>query len=198
MCWNSKVSLNTFLFSLFGILFAYCNNVIGIFELLYFLSFNSMQLVEYFTWENLNDKKINTLLSKIAAFLIFIQIPLFIQSVYTGPYKSGIIGFYILIYLLCISQYKVDYSMTKAPNGHLAWNWLNFPTWLIILWLSFIFGTLFYEKRYISFILYFIIISAIYYTYYKSKTWGSLWCWISNILALKLILQVFYKDICQI
>jgi len=158
----------------------------------------SMQLVEYFTWENLNDKKINTLLSIIAAFLIFIQIPLFIQAVYTGPYKEGLIGFYILIYLLCVPNFQNDFSMTKASNGHLAWNWLNFPTWLIIVYFSFIFGILFYEKRYISFILYFIIISAIYYTYYKTKTWGSLWCWLSNIIALKLILQVFYKDMCQI
>ena len=196
MCWNSKVSLNTFLFSLFGISFAYFNNVINIYELLYLFSFISMQLVEYFTWENLNNTKINTLLSKIGAFLIFIQIPLFIQAKYTGPYKVGLFGLYILLYFLCIPNFKIDYSMTKASNGHLAWNWLNFPTWINILWLSFIFGILFYEKRYISFIIYFIIISTIYYTYNKTKTWGSLWCWIANIISLRLIAQVFYKDFC--
>jgi hypothetical protein len=198
MCWNSKVSLNTFLFSSFGIAFAYFNHVINIYELLFLFSFMSMQLVEYFTWENLNDKKINTLLSQIAAFLIFIQVPLFIQAKYNGPYKIGLIGFYILLYLLCIYKIKIDYSMTKAENGHLAWNWLDFPIFIYIIYFSFGLGILFYEKRYISFILYFIVISAIYYTYYKTKTWGSLWCWISNIIALKLIAQVFYKDMCKI
>jgi hypothetical protein len=76
MCWNQKISLNTFLLSLFGISFAYFNSVINFYEYLYFLSFISIQLVEYFTWANLNDKKINTFLSKIGLFLIFLQ-PIF-------------------------------------------------------------------------------------------------------------------------
>ena len=59
MCWNAKVSLNTFLFSLFGTLFAYFYNVIGKFETLYYVSVISMQLIEYFTWKNLNNHKIN-------------------------------------------------------------------------------------------------------------------------------------------
>jgi len=196
MCWNSKVSLNTFLFSLFGLAFAYYNSVINIYEFLFYFPFISMQLVEYFTWENLNNKKINKLLSQIGAFLIFIQVPFFIQAYYTGQYKVGLTGFYILLYFLFVPNYQKDFSMTKAPNGDLAWNWLDFPTWLNMLYFSFLLGILIYQQYYYQFIFFFITLCAIYYTYYKTKTWGSLWCWISNLVALKLIVQVFYKDFC--
>lgn len=75
MCWNQEVSLNTFLFSAFGSLLAYFNGVIGLFHLLFFFSFISIQLVEYFTWKYLNNRKLNTILSKIALALILIQPP---------------------------------------------------------------------------------------------------------------------------
>ncbi len=198
MCWNSTVSLNTFLFSLFGAFFAYFNNVINKFELLSFMSFILIQLVEYFTWINLDNKKTNRLLSQIAFFLIIIQIPLFIltNNKITNKYKLLIISIYALIFIFFISSFTIDYSMNKAPNGHLAWNWLKIPTIISLLWLAFLFGILFTEGNYIKFMIYFIIVISIYYTYYKSKTWGSLFCWIANILSLKLILEVFYKDIC--
>jgi len=197
MCWNPKVSLNTFLFSLFGISFALFNNVIGIFDFLWFLSFISMQLLEYFTWNNLHDKKMNTFLSKIGLFLIFIQIPLFILACrpLENKFKFILIGLYLAFSLFCMWYFTIDFSMNKAPNGHLAWNWLNFPTVICFIWLSFIFGLYAYQKQYLKFSIYLIVILAIYYTYYKTNTWGSLWCWIANILSLKLILQVFFSSI---
>jgi len=199
MCWNSKVSLNTFLFSLFGVSFAYFNNNIRIFQFLYFISFISIQLMEYFAWENLHDKKMNELLSKIGLFLIFIQIPFFVlsSSDVDNKLKTIIIGVYLMFSLFVISYFTIDFSMHKAPNGHLAWNWLEFPTYIILIWLSFIFGLFLYQKQYLKFGLYAIIIFAIYYTYYQTNTWGSLWCWIANLLALQLIIQVFMKSNCK-
>jgi len=196
MCWNTEVSLNTFLFSLFGILFAYFNNVIGGFETLYYFSFSSMQLLEYFTWKNLSDRKMNAFLSKVGLFLVFIQIPLFIlhQPNVKSNIKMVLVILYLMFSLFVKSHYSIDFSMKKAVNGHLAWNWLNFPAHIIIIYLSFILGLLFYEKEYLKFIIYFVVIFAIYYTYNNTNTWGSLWCWISNVLALKLICQVFLKS----
>jgi hypothetical protein len=197
MCWNSKVSLNTFLFSLFGISFAYFNNVIDIFIYLFFLSFISIQLVEYFTWKNINDKKMNTFLSQIGLFLILIQPPLFILSrKITHKLKAFLIGLYSFFTIFCILNYTIDFSMKRAINGHLAWNWLNFPIIIILIWVSFSFGLILYEGRYIEFIVYLLLFLVIYYTYYKYNTWGSLWCWIANLLALKLIIQVFLDYKC--
>jgi len=195
MCWNADVSLKTFLFSLFGISFAYFNNVIHIFSLLYLLSFISIQLMEYFAWKYLNNPKMNTFLSQIGLFLIFIQIPFFILSQDRVRYKVKqiLIGLYLAFALFTVSYFPIDYSMHKASNGHLAWNWLNFPTSILITWVSFILGLFLYQEKYIKFVIYTIIIFAIYYTYYKTNTWGSLWCWIANLLSLKFILQVLLK-----
>jgi len=196
MCWNSTVSLNTFLFSLFGGSFAYFNKVISFSIFLYFLSFISIQLVEYFTWKNLHNQTVNRLLSQVAAFLIFIQIPLFVTCTLNYEEQPFVLGLYFLFSAFVYFSFPIDFSMKKAANGHLAWNWLKFPTWVIATWLSFLLGSLFYVKKYVDFALYSVVIAAIYYTYYKSNTWGSLWCWISNILALKWISQVFLKDLC--
>ena len=108
--------------------------------------------------------------------------------------KYSLIGLYLVFVFLTILYFPIDFSMNRAPNGHLAWNWLDFPTFIIFIWLSFILGLILYQKLYAEFIIYSVIIVSIYYTYYKTNTWGSLWCWIANILALKLIVQVFLKN----
>jgi len=193
MCWNQKISLNTFLFSLFGISFAYFNKVINIFYYLFFLSFISMQLLEYFAWGNLNDKKINRLLSKVGLFLIFIQPILFTLSHYNieTKIKTTIIALYTMFSLFCVLYFPIDFSMHKATNGHLAWNWLSFPTIIIFIWVSCCFGLILYQKQYIKFSVYLIIFLSIYYTYYKTNTWGSLWCWLANLLSIFWIIKAF-------
>jgi len=194
MCWNQKISLNTFLFSFFGISFAYFNNVINIYGYLFYLSFVSMQLVEYFAWGNLNDKKMNRFLSQIGLFLIVIQPVLFTLSHYIieKQIKTVLIASYFIFILFCVFYFPIDFSMNKAPNGHLAWNWLRFHPIIIFIWVAYCFGLFLYENRYFEFSVYLIIFLAIFYTYYKTNTWGSLWCWISNLLAAILILQVFF------
>lgn len=198
MCWNQKVSLNTFLFSLFGISFAYFNNVIKFYDYLFFLSFISMQLVEYFAWGNLNNKKMIIFLSKIGLFLILVQ-PFLINLGYDidNKIKTWIIALYILFIFFCLLYFPIDFSMNKAKNGHLAWKWLKFPTIINFIWLSFLLGVLLYQKRYFEFSAYLILFLAIYYTYYKTDTWGSLWCWIANLVAVYLIFKVFFDlDLC--
>uniref|UniRef100_A0A6C0H3L0 Uncharacterized protein n=1 Tax=viral metagenome TaxID=1070528 RepID=A0A6C0H3L0_9ZZZZ len=195
MCWNETVSLNTFLFSLFGISLAYFNNVIITFKYLYLISFISIQLLEYFTWKHLNNIKINRLLSQIGLFIIFIQPILFILSIPNVKYsvKTPVLALYILFFLFCVIYFPIDFSMKKAPNGHLAWNWLKFPSVIIFIWLFFLLVLLLYVKNYILFIMNLIIFLAIYYTYYKTNTWGSLWCWIANLATIFYIAKVFFK-----
>ena len=201
MCWNATVSLNTFLFSFFAVNFAYFNNVINIYEYLFFYSFISMQLIEYFTWKNLNkkhlnNKKINRLLSQLGMLLVFMQ-PLFFILI-PNNVKFNIKATLITLYVICLVflgyLIKYDYSMVKAPNGHLAWNWLNVPVFYIFIWVTFLLIILLYAKKYILFAINAIIFLAIYYTYYKTNTWGSLWCWIANIMAVLLIMRTFFKS----
>ena len=196
MCWNETVSLNTFLFSLFGINFAYLNNVITTCDYVFYLLFSSMQLLEYFTWRNLNDKKMNRLLSQIGMFLIFMQPILFILSLgkVESNIKTLVITLYMTFFLFCILYFPIDFSMAKAPNGHLGWNWLNYPPLIIFIYVFFYYILLLYAKRYVTFIFYVMLFIAVYYTYYKTNTWGSLWCWIANIMTMYLIALTFFKS----
>ena len=193
MCWNQTISLNTFLFSLFGASFAYLNKVINIYYYLFFLSFSSMQLVEYFAWGNLNNKKRNRFLSQIGLILIAIQPILFTLSIANLKYniKASLIALYCIIAVFCYITIPVDFSMVKASNGHLAWNWLKPPKIYIFLWVSIMLGLLLYAQKYFEFTVLGLLFIAIYYTYYKTNTWGSLWCWIANIVTIKLIIQTF-------
>jgi hypothetical protein len=196
MCWNATVSLNTFLFGLFGINFAYFNNIINIYEYLFYYPFISIQLLEYFTWKHLHNKKINRLLSKIGLFIIFIQPLLIILTPNNVKFniKATLITLYLIFFSLIFFSIKNDFSMAKAPNGHLAWNWLKYPPPIVIIWLSFYLVILLYAKKYFIFAINTLIVLAIYYTYYKTNTWGSLWCWISNIMVALLIFRTFFNS----
>ena len=194
MCWNQRISLNTFLFSFFAIHLAYFNNVINIYSYFKNLSFSSMQLLEYFAWGNLNNEKNNRVLSQIGLFIIFIQPFFYIGSSIKVRFtiRATLIVLYLLFSLFCWLSFPIDFSMEKANNGHLAWNWLNFPVVIIFTWVAFSFGTILYEKEYLKFSIYILIFLAIFYTYYKTNTWGSLFCWIANLIAVKLIFQSFF------
>lgn len=200
MCWNETVSLNTFLFSLFGINFAYFNSVINGYEYLFYYSFISMQLLEYFAWKHLNNKKINRLLSQLGLFLIIIQPILFILIPDNLKFniKASLITLYIIFFVMFLLFYgvstNIDFSMVKASNGHLAWNWLKNAPYGNSIWLSFLLVVLLLIKKYFLFTMYSTTFLAIYYTYYKSKTWGSLWCWIANMMAIFLIVRTFFKS----
>jgi hypothetical protein len=196
MCWNERVSLNTFIFSLFALTFAYFNNVINIYEYLFSHSFVSMQLLEYFTWKHLNNKKINRLLSQLGLFLITVQPILFILSVHNVEYiiKIQLISVYSIFWLFTLFYFSIDFSMVKSPNGHLAWNWLSFPPQVVLTWITIFLVLLLYTKKYILFATHSILFLAIYYTYYKTNTWGSLWCWIANAMAVFLIIRIFFES----
>ena len=82
MCWNEHVSLNTFLFSSFVLLLIFYNNTYTQYKIkdfnslgvyLFFISFISMQLIEFFIWRNINNAFYNHIFSTMAAMLIFIQ-----------------------------------------------------------------------------------------------------------------------------
>jgi len=155
-----------------------------------------MQLIEYFTWKHLHNKKINRLLSQLGFFLIFLQpiLSILIPNNVKFNIKATLITLYLIFFFLIFFSIKNDFSMTKAPNGHLAWNWLKYPPLVVLLWITFLLVILLYAKKYILFAIYALIFLAIYYTYYKTNTWGSLWCWIANGLAVLLIIRTFFKS----
>ena len=194
MCWSASVSLNTFIFSLFGTLFALFNGVIDVPQALFFTSFTSMQLVEYFAWKDLSDTRIP---SMVGLLLIFLQIVLVIYNYYKGPYQNLLYGFWFAISAVILMTTKIDLSMHKAPNGHLTWNWLNsIPKIYWLIFVLFYLGIGIDYKYNLVFLAFLAVISFSWYNYSASGTFGSMWCWISNAFALVWIFRVFRKELC--
>jgi hypothetical protein len=194
MCWNKSVSLNTFLFGLFAVCLAVYNKVITPFGGLGAMALISMQLVEYFAWTYLGNKDAIALLSKVGLGLIGVQ-PLLVHLEIFKTYLVPLVYLgYVALYL-GVTLSTTEFTMVKAPNGHLSWNWLTRSPLLISIWLAFLILPFLYTN-YIIFLGLLIPVLISLYTYYKDNTWGSMWCWFSNIYSVYLLAQVFKKDLC--
>jgi len=189
MCWNSNVSLQTFIFSTTPIILCLYFNLIGIKQYLIYQTFFSMQLLEYFLWTNLKNKYWNTIFSKIG-FILIILLSAF--SIYgnQNEYTLYVLLLYFFFVVYVVLLIPIDFNTTIASNKHLSWNWLKLPLHIIIIWtLFFMYSTIysFYSSNYKDIII--ILFTAfIYlfslYSYYDSNTFGTMWCWIANANAI--------------
>ena len=157
-----------------------------------------MQLLEYFAWKNIDNKRAIRFLSQVGTLLILSQVVLAINKDETLQNKSLLYLGFACVTLLMFATAKIEYSMHRAPNGHLAWDWLSScPKWYVAFWLLCCLAVLVHMKDYIGTAIFMMIVLLTYYTYSASGTWGSVWCWIANFGAFWLIGQVFYKDLCH-
>ena len=177
MCWNAEISLNTFIFGCISAIIVYLLGVVNINIIIILLSFTSMQLLEYFIWKNMDDKKINDFLSKIGLLIIITQIILL--CIFNKNYIIFLYFYLIFLTLFVIFELnKIKFETVIGENGHLRWKWLEFNIIWIIVGLSFYLITC---SNIISFLFIFGTLLISIYHYYEYKTWGSMWCYISNI-----------------
>ena len=199
---NASVSINTYIFGLFATVFSYVNrNVNGITStqsLIFYQSFIIMQLIEYFIWSKTFS---NRLLSQIAFIVIFLQ-PIFnITQINTRPelipyLLFAYIVFVGIVYTFIIPLNTVDFSTVPSKNGHLSWNWLNVNIYIIFIWHAFLSSRWIIDKMYLQFIFTTVFLIATLILYKDTNTWGSLWCWIVNLVSIYLVLSVFYDEFC--
>ena len=197
MCYNAEISLNTFIFGMICAIIIWKMNMIEKISILLLISITAMQLLEYFTWKNINNENIIYYLSIIGLIIIFIQISLIIYSINNNIFLRIIL--YILLIFFVILYLLTDFTekklrMYKGENGHLVWEWLDIPVIWIIIGISFYIIPLYissgiYNIRLISTI---IILSLSLYYYYKYKTWATLWCYFSNINWILLLIYSIY------
>ena len=200
MCWNASVSLNTYIFGLFASSFAYYNGTTDLLGFLLFQSFTIMQLIEYFIWSKIFS---NRLLSQIALFFILCQPVLNILKIQKMPelipyLLVAYFIFIIIVYTIITPLNTLDFTSVPSKNGHLAWKWLTWNIYIIVIWYAFLSARWIIDKMYIilAFVTTALIISIILYK--ETRTWGSMWCWIANIISFYIIVMVFYKDFCKI
>ena len=200
MCWNASVSLNTYIFGLFASLFSYYNGFGNILSVIFYQSFIIMQLLEYFIWTKTFSNKI---LSQIALFIVLCQ-PIFnIIKIETYPKAisyllAAYLIFIIILYTLIIPIDTINFSTVSSKNGHLSWKWLNWNIYIIFIWYTFLSTRWIIDKMYMIFIVISVLLIITLILYKETNTFGSMWCWVANVLSIYLIFVVFYKDMCKI
>ena len=175
MCWNSEVSLNTFIFSLFVLLLIMYNNAYTKYKIpilnhfwvyAFFISFISMQLIEYFLWTNIKNPYYNNIFSICATILLLFQPITTIMLINNESLKKYMLIIYLILTIpfaiYRFSAKKIISTVTK--KGHLYWDFLLYTN---------------YSEN-----IYFLIWLLISYNYYKDGSVGSMWCWIVNSIMI--------------
>ena len=195
MCWNADVSLNTFLFAVFGAVFGYINGFNRKILLLYCL-FSCMQFYEYMIWKNINNREINRIWSIIGYIIIQLEPIVALNILDASIIKYVLLLLYTTAVLISATIYKHDFTTIVAKNGHLKWNWLESPKTLFDKFMWFIwFSALLIPlcivaikyKYYVPFLFILLTLVLTIYYYFTAGTFGTMWCWISNALWLYVI-----------
>jgi hypothetical protein len=193
MCWSAEVSLNTYIFSLFGFFFGLFNNYDWK-MLLFGLIFSSMQLVEYNLWTNLNNRKQNEFWSKIGEFVVYAECFASANTIPNLALRNGFFGL-SAIYAL-VNSYLTrnnDKKTTVGKYKHLTHNWYTdtyfdvVPVFLIILplWFS-------ATKLWFFFAAAAATLAAIFYS--DSYEFSSMWCYYVTTFWFIVIIQSIGLD----
>lgn len=184
MCWNEHVSLNTYLFSIGMLGLMIYNNEytpykiegFNIYWYFFILSFCTMQLIEYFLWTHLTNKKLNYIFSVLGQCLVAIQ-PIVSLFLLTNVRLRQIMIFLYSIFVSIIFVTHKQIFKTTIENGHLKWTWVPIHTYLYFIWMFFLMFSFVINQYFIAI---FAAIFLFIITYTSNGTGGSLWCWSIN------------------
>ena len=198
MCWNTAVSLNTFLFSGFVLLLVIYNNAytqykipgFNIWVYLFFASFIVMQLIEFFIWKNINNSFYNQLFSILASLLLLFQ-PIFSLMMITNKKIRNILVLFYSIIALPYAIYNfstINPITVKGESGHLRWQFFNATPLVLIVWLFFFLFPFVYGPQWMGIGGLFgcIVLAIAFYNYKQDNTMWSMWCWMVNIIMIYL------------
>jgi hypothetical protein len=197
MCWNAEVSLNTFIYGTIAAIIVLSLNKIPIRTILLVYTVSLIQLMEYFTWKNINNNEIVHYLSITGAFILLLQVLLISNNNLKN--KEQLFS-YIFIFILTIIAFYHNFEnkkfhMEKGENGHLKWLWADLPIPLLISGLLLWIYPPIRNKNYISTLFIITTLTISFYYYYKYKTWGSMWCYFGNLFWILLIIKSIYLSI---
>jgi hypothetical protein len=209
MCWNETVSLNTFLFSSFVLLLIFYNNTYthykikhfnSVWNYLFFISFISMQLIEFFIWRNINNTFYNHIFSTMAALLIFIQPLISLMLLPNIPLRNKLLVTYSVFFIpYFIYKFITNNMKSKKSNkGHLVWLFFDTNMLLFFGWLFFFLFSFFYTGSVGTLIFGIVLFFISSFNYYTDKTIGSMWCWVVNSsMIFYAFYLLFYLPLCE-
>lgn len=212
MCFNANISISTFLLGLTAIIIGLINKVITYDFSIFYMSVIIIQLLEFFLWKNLNNEKINKLITIIIYIVLNFQLFAFNQMIY--PYYKELY-YLILIILLITFIYNTFYDnrnyittknkISKTLNWNLAIydNRIFYLGIFVYVFMQSLLTILVYiniKNKYYKYLLiiYFIInlisISIAYIYYFKYGTPGSTYCIFQNIFSFAIIIISIIKN----
>jgi hypothetical protein len=161
------------------------------------MSFISIQLIEFFLHISRGSGVLNTIFS-IAGFATIAAQPLLAINAINDAdfaYKRELTAVYIAGVILLAAYLRPEFRTVVGPYGHLVWKWLRVPVIAILIWFGFLSVKFVIDKSWL--LLTFITLTAgvSYASYAADGTWGSMWCWIANIVGFVYFGQVGYKMI---
>lgn len=205
MCWNQYVSINTFVFGIFGLILIFFNNKYSNYKIdffknsyayLFMLSFMFMQLFEFILWRNLDNKLINKIASTLGFLLLSIQPIASLLLLNNIQLRNKLLLTYSIPAFIFVvyNIFAANIHTVLSPSGHLAWKWTFYKngllSWIIIpFYLFFLFFSLLYNKYYNSLFILLLYFIFIYY-FGKDGSSGSVWCLSVNSIVLYFVLQI--------
>jgi hypothetical protein len=200
MCWNEDVSLNTFLFSMFVLALVYYNNKYTQYKIHHFgnqwmyvlltLAF-SMQLIEFFLWKNIKNKRYNQIFTSCAFVLVFCQPIASLMLLGNEMLRNAMVTLYLFFgvpYILYII-YTTRIHSVVSSSGNLIWD-MNINRSFFWVWLFLLFFSFLYERKMIQ--LLFAIVSFAIFMYKEHSTAGSVWCWFINSISVYLAVYLLF------
>jgi len=202
MCYSAEISLNTFIFGSIFAIMALLINKTRILSIFIVFSISLIQLLEYVAWININNndneirKRNIYYLSILGCFILFIQILLINYNNLEGIERIIIILilFITFIFIMIYNYKNNQFDITIGKNGHLVWHWIDIKYLNVIVLFFWLYAYIRINDYYItSFLLLSMLFSV--YNYYEYKTFGSMWCYIGNLIWFILITDAIYKYI---
>lgn len=191
MCWNAEISLNTFLFSAFVLIFILYNNAntkykIKSLENKWFVFFVglviSVQLLEHFIWKNMKNREYNIILSSILYFIVFLEPVATTMLISDETVRNVLLFLYLMSGILYTSYMflEMGYPMTAVSSaGHLKWNYSSYwplqIAFLVLLLFPFV-----YERMWWQTVVGLVSFLFAFYNYVQDGTIATMWCWIIN------------------
>ena len=191
MCWNATVSLQSFALGSLAILVGIQNHLDP--TLLFFCAtITLMQGIEAIGWSfpYQTNPLPNELASRAAALLLWIQPLASIQTLRGTPfatYRFPLSATYTALSLLDIFINPVPPSayQMRPKKGHLQWEWI--PDHLspsLLVYFAFLLLPLFLNPNPLFLLVVLTTLGISLYAYQADNTWGSLWCWLVNGIAI--------------
>jgi hypothetical protein len=142
-----------------------------------------MQLIEYFLWKNINDKKKVQTISILGQLLVIIQPIASLLMLKSELLKWSMILLYSIPACLMFISSNKNYK-TTVFNGHLKWNWMPVSDFMYFIWLFFLLFSFVANGYYYMLVAALFLFVITYWSYRATGTAGSLWCWSINLFMI--------------